>query len=89
MAWIGFMTLITCYALFADDLRIIFFAKDMDEFFSWMTFVCIFLYTFEFMAGSCVIKGYLNSFFFWIDVLSTVSMVPDCSWLWALFVDPD
>ena len=27
-------------------------------------------------------EDYFNGFFFWLDFVSTISMIPDCGWIW-------
>ena len=29
----------------------------------------------------------MNSFFFWLDIISTVTMIPDCGWIWEPLID--
>lgn len=36
----------------------------------------------EIVLASYAKAGYLNSFFFWLDLLSTLSMLTDVGWLW-------
>jgi len=86
--YIIFMTLVTVYALFFDDIRIIAFAKEADGVFYGITLACIVLYTAEVVASSWAVSGYMNSFFFWLDMVSTISMVPDCGWIWDEIVNP-
>lgn len=30
---------------------------------------------------------YPGSFFFYLDIISTITMIPDCEWIWYLIVD--
>lgn len=76
------MTLITIYALFFDDIRIIAFDKSTDDTFYTITTCCICAFTLEIILASLVVNGYLNSFFFYLDIISTVSMVTDIGWFW-------
>ena len=77
-----FMTLITVYALFFDDLRMIFIAKDLDDIFYGITLFGMICFTLEILITSYAKEDYLYSFFFWLDIISTISMVPDCGWIW-------
>jgi hypothetical protein len=76
------MTLITIYALFFDDIRILAFPKSADNVFFGLTLSAIICYTTEILLASISIDGYFNSFFFWLDIISTVTMIPDCGWIW-------
>jgi len=36
---------------------------------------------------ACVAKeGYIGSFYFWLDILSTISMITDIGWLMNLMI---
>jgi hypothetical protein len=76
------MTMITIYALFFDDIRILAFPKAADNVFFGLTLFAIIAYTTEILLASISIDGYFNSFFFWLDIISTVTMLPDCGWIW-------
>jgi len=39
------------------------------------------LFVGEILVACYVRKGYFNSFFFWLDVLSTASMIFDIGWI--------
>lgn len=84
--YIVFMTLVTIYALFFDDIRIIAFSPEADDVFYGISLACIVLYAAELLASSWAVGGYMNSFFFWLDLVSTISMVPDCGWIWEEIV---
>lgn len=76
------MTIITVYSLFFDDIRIIAFPKSADSVFFGLTLFSFIAYCLEIILASIAIDGYFNSFFFWLDVVSTVTMLPDCGWIW-------
>jgi len=76
------MTLITVYALFFDDIRMIAFPKEKDDIFYGITLFGICAFAIELIAAMCSIDDYNFSFFFWLDLVSTLSMVPDCGWIW-------
>lgn len=81
------MTLLTFYALFSDDVRIIAFNKDYDNVFYSVTAIGIMLYTVEIFLSCYAQPGYYGHFFFYLDIVSTLSMVPDCGWIWGLFIE--
>jgi len=76
------MTTITVYALFFDDLRMIVFEAKDDDYFYGVTLVSMILFLVEITLASIAIDDYVFSFFFWLDFISTISMVPDCGWIW-------
>jgi len=76
------MTLITFYSLFFDDVRMIFFDKDDDDSFFGITLICMIAFATEILLASISMDDYFNTFFFWLDIVSTVSMIPDCGWIW-------
>ena len=77
-----FMTLITVYALYFDDIRMIFLPKNLDDIFYGITLVGMICFTLEILIAGYAKDDYLYSFFFWLDIVSTVSMIPDCGWIW-------
>jgi len=84
--WIGSMSLITVYALFFDDVRIILFKKSTDYAFDAATFFGICMYSVEIVLASLAEQNYFLEFFFWLDLIATLSMVPDCGWIWNLLL---
>ena len=81
----GFMTIITFYALFGDDLRFIFLPNTVDDYWYGMTsFSCI-SFSLEIMVACYAKLEYPCSFFFWLDTVSTASMVFDIGWITAYF----
>ena len=76
------MTLITIYALYFDDIRMITLPKNTDDIFFGITLFGMIAFTLEIFIASYSKNDYLYSFFFWLDVVSTVSMIPDCGWIW-------
>jgi hypothetical protein len=78
------MTLITIYALFADDLRLLSVDPKYDDIFYASGLFGLIVFTIEIILASYAKEEYLNSFFFWLDIISTVSMVTDIGWIWIL-----
>lgn len=75
------MTVVTIYALYADDIRILAFDKAADPTFHDITFVCLVLFLTEFMVFTLVKPEYPLSFSFWMDIVSSVSLIFDIPWL--------
>lgn len=78
------MLAITVFALFGDDLRLAVTDKSADDGFSAMMIVCLILFSLEIIATFIVRPEYRFSFFFWLDLLSTVSLIFDVNWVWNL-----
>ncbi|OMJ82972.1 hypothetical protein SteCoe_16183 [Stentor coeruleus] len=78
-AW---MTILTIYALFGDDIRVSAFTIDADTTFNAITTICLFFFTLEITLASLCKKDYWLGFFFWLDLISTVSLITDIGWVW-------
>ncbi|EQC26752.1 hypothetical protein SDRG_15402 [Saprolegnia diclina VS20] len=88
-SYAGLMSFITLYCLFADDFRAAFFSKSADMGFYAVAFVCLLLFLVEF-AISCRCKpGYLLSFYFYLDVIATLSLLPDIGFIWTPLTSAD
>ena len=70
--------------LFVDDVRIIAINKDYDIYVDAVMLIIIIFIFFEITAFIIFIKGYRFSFFFWLDICSFCSLIPD---MFRLFVD--
>ena len=79
-----FMSFVTLYTLFFDDIRVLCIEKKNDGIFFVITTVCFFLFLIEILAGSLCRHPYFLTFFFWLDLVSTLSMLPDIGWFWDL-----
>jgi len=71
------MFLITIYALFAEDFKLLFFGKSADSVFYLLTSISLILFLIELIISSIAKDEYFNSFFFWLDLISTLSLVTD------------
>ncbi|EGR29009.1 hypothetical protein IMG5_165180 [Ichthyophthirius multifiliis] len=67
----------TLQALFGDDIRVITSAKSQDIIYDGIIFACISLFTFEIILAVLAKQNYWLSFFFWLDTLSTLSLIFD------------
>lgn len=83
----AFMTLLTIYALFFDDIRVLAFPKENDDVFYGITFISIIIFIIEICLASFAREGYTGSFFFYLDIISTVTMIPDCGWIWTHIIE--
>lgn len=80
------MTLVTIYALFGDDIKIAYFEKSADSTFDNLTFISLILFSIEITLNALSQENYFNSFYFWLDLISTISLITDISWIWTQIV---
>merc|ERR1712113_949579 len=82
-AFVIFTTLLTVYALIGSDLRLGKTNKTADDFFDVVTVVCILVFSVEIILSSLGKEDYFGSFFFYLDAISTVTLMLDISTLEA------
>lgn len=75
-----FINVLTVYALFADDFRTAFFPKSADSGIDAVFVVCIASFSLEIVLCLISKENYFLSFFFWLDFISTVSIIFDLQW---------
>lgn len=76
------MTLWTFYSLFASDFKMAFTTKDFDTSADTLTTLCLIFFMMEMVMVSLVDESYFLSFYFWLDFVSTLSLITDISYLW-------
>lgn len=76
------MSIVTIYALFADDVKNLGFSKSADDVFSSLVVVCLFLFSLELTLSFFFKPNYKWSFYFWLDLISTLSLITDIGWIW-------
>lgn len=89
------MTVVTLFVLFGDWIRTLSFPPSADPTFAFLTNLAFFLFLAEiimncwaksnFSRGILHVKGYMFNFFFWLDLLCVLSMIPDIKWASELF----
>lgn len=67
----------TMFALFASDFKLLYVPIDYDGIFIVITCLSMAIFTLEIILTSILQKEYFNSFYFWLDVISTVSLISD------------
>ena len=77
-----FMTMVTLYALFMDDIRVLSCPVSADEILWGVTTGAFALFIIELVLSSLAIDGYLLGFYFWLDLIATVSLISDIGWIW-------
>ncbi len=76
-----FMTLITIYSLFFDDIRALAVDKSADDVFYVITSICMACFLVEIFFACIAKEDYFLTFFFWLDLISTISMIGDIGWI--------
>jgi hypothetical protein len=77
------LTIFTIYSLFFDDIRIIACPPSADPAFYSLTLVVFSAFMVEILLASIAIEDYFLSFFFWLDLISTLSMLADVGWIFS------
>jgi hypothetical protein len=80
------MSVVTIYTLFFDDIRVVLFKKKWDNIFFSLSFFSMIIFAAEFIISCFAIDNYPMTFFFLLDLLSIITMIPDVGWLWELIV---
>lgn len=86
------MMAMTFFVLFADDIRLLTAPKSVDYGFQVVNSVCLFFFIFELLLTTWAktrvprwhpleVTGYLFSFFFFLDIIAILSMLPDIDWI--------
>lgn len=83
------MAIVTIYALFGDDIRILSVNKDGDDAFFVLTIICMVCFSIEIALTSISKPEYIfnvnliyrTKFYFWLDIISTVTMILDIGWI--------
>ncbi len=71
----------TIYALFGDDIKVAALPKSADLAFNILNLMALVIFTVEILISCKTRKDYFLSFFFWLDVLSTLSLILDLTWV--------
>ena len=81
------MAFITIYCLFGDDIRMILFSAKEDNTFYILTSISFGFFMLEMILQSLVREDYWLSFYFWLDFISTLSLLTDIGWVMNAIVD--
>lgn len=71
------INVVTLYVLIADYFRIIFFTIDADQIFDIFTIMCFVVLAVDFIFCLICVKNYIFSFFFYLDIIMTLTVVFD------------
>lgn len=86
------MMVMTLFVLFGDNIKLLAASIELDDGFQIANSICMFFFIIEFLANTWtktkfitfypfVYNGYLFSFFWYLDIVSIVSMWFDISWI--------
>ena len=77
--WLVALTIfiLTIFALFAEDFRIATSKKGADDAFTSIICIVFVVYTIEIILNTLSEDRYLFSFYFWLDIISTLSLMLD------------
>lgn len=71
--------ILTCYALFGDDIRLGCTEKPSDPIFDGLAIVCFIAFSFEIWVSCLGKDDYIFSFFFFLDLIATATLIMDLS----------
>lgn len=80
------MVIITLFVLFGDDIRLVGLKKKSDDIFFGISTFALCFFMMEILLSSIAIPRYFNGFYFWLDLISTVSIIFDIGWVWDVIV---
>jgi hypothetical protein len=69
------------YSLLSDDVRTAFFSKVVDMGFDCTSLAVLSIFSVEILLSSWVVDGYFLSFFFYLDIASTISIIFDINFI--------
>jgi hypothetical protein len=75
------MSLITVWVLFGENIRLLAASKSQDEGFFASYLVCLVMFILELILFSLFMEDYKFSFFFWLDLVATLSLLPDIPYI--------
>ena len=79
------MSLVTIFALFGDDLRNWLTSKQADVYFDSCLVISMIVFTLEILINTIVVDEFKYSFFFWLDIIATMSLIMDIDWILDFF----
>ncbi|GBG32422.1 Adenylate cyclase, terminal-differentiation specific [Hondaea fermentalgiana] len=85
--WTTFISALTVFALFGDDLRVAVFAMSWDTFFDSVSLLALLAFTTELVVFTIAKPKYFRSFYFYLDILATVTMISDIGFIWNTILE--
>jgi len=81
------ISLLTIYALFAENFKNLFTNKDSDNVFSIICILIIIIFMTEFIFSCLSLDNYLYGFYFFMDIISIISMLLDIDWFYNYLIN--
>jgi hypothetical protein len=81
------MAIFTFFALFGSDLKVIFLRPENDDIFNGIYLFVLIKFMLEFLGNWFVKPTYVSTFFFWLDLLSIISLFLEIDWILNPLVD--
>ena len=81
ITWSIIAIILTIYALFIDDLRLLYFSKTSDKLCSIINWIILVIFLLEWLLDSIVRPEYVNSLTGALDLLAALSLVPATEFL--------
>lgn len=81
------MSIITIWVLFADDIRMLATSMESDDAFTILNIVFMALFFIEYLLSCYALPNYFLSFFFWLDLISVISMILDIQWFYTFIIN--
>lgn len=75
------MALVTLFALVGAEAKQGLFSLDADLYFNIALTFSLVLFSLEILVNSCVVDDFKYSFFFWLDIVATLSLIPDIEFI--------
>jgi hypothetical protein len=79
--YITFMSIVTIYSLFGNNIKIAFVDPSHDVIFNSLSSLTIGLFLIEIILSCFANLDYPWSFFFWLDIISTLSLCLEIDWV--------
>ena len=87
--WVAFMSIITLVVLFISDIKYLCIPISEDVWINSFNLFCLICFSFELIASSLSQNGYLNGFYFWLDLLATLSLIMEIDWIFLKLIGAD
>jgi len=75
------MAMVTIFALVGAEAKQGLLSKEADLWFNIALTLSLVLFSVEILVNSCVVDEFKYSFFFWLDIVATLSLIPDIDFL--------
>lgn len=73
------LLIVTLYSLFSDDYRILASKKHLDVIYDVFVIICLSVFSIEILIAAIWKPLYFNSYYFYLDIVSTASLILDFS----------